>query len=94
MRSGECRFEFNSLDQVVSCSTRLSATEMSGTLIIGYGNPLREDDGVGWQVADQLLKNSEGSIKVLTAHTLAPTDLTEDSRPRVRLIPAVSALRS
>jgi hydrogenase maturation protease len=45
---------------------------MPGTLIIGYGNPLREDDGVGWQVADQLLKNSEGSIKVLTAHQLTP----------------------
>jgi hydrogenase maturation protease len=27
---------------------------------------------VGWQVADQLLKNSEGSIKVLTAHQLMP----------------------
>ena len=27
---------------------------MAGALIVGYGNPLRGDDGVGWKVAQRL----------------------------------------
>lgn len=44
----------------------------SGVLIIGYGNPLRGDDGIGWQVVDQLAKLAGDSTKVLTVHQLTP----------------------
>jgi hydrogenase maturation protease len=45
-------------------------------LIIGYGNPLRGDDGVGWQIADQLARLAGDSAKVLIVHQLTP-ELTE-----------------
>ena len=38
-------------------------------LIIGYGNPLRGDDGVGWRVAAAL---PDGAADVLTVHQLTP----------------------
>jgi hydrogenase maturation protease len=47
---------------------------MSGLpLVIGYGNPLRADDGVGWHVAQQLA----GAVPlvaatVITSHQLTP----------------------
>jgi hydrogenase maturation protease len=41
-------------------------------VIIGYGNPLRGDDGVGWRVADQLAKCIQESVEVLTVHQLTP----------------------
>jgi hydrogenase maturation protease len=46
---------------------------MCRALIIGYGNPLRGDDGLGWHVADRLteLLNDE-SAKILTVHQLTP----------------------
>jgi hydrogenase maturation protease len=46
---------------------------MSFKLIIGYGNPLRSDDGVGWHVAGELteqLPNSE--FEVVQSHQLMP----------------------
>jgi hydrogenase maturation protease len=44
----------------------------SGVLIIGYGNPLRGDDGIGWQVVEQLAKLAGDSTKVLAVHQLTP----------------------
>jgi hydrogenase maturation protease len=44
----------------------------SRLLIIGYGNSLRGDDGVGWQIADQLARLVGDSATVLTAHQLTP----------------------
>lgn len=46
---------------------------MCCALIIGYGNPLRGDDGFGWHVADRLteLLNDE-SAKILAVHQLTP----------------------
>jgi len=41
-------------------------------LIVGYGNPLRGDDGVGWRVADQLAKFVGESAQVLAVHQLTP----------------------
>jgi hydrogenase maturation protease len=41
-------------------------------LVIGYGNPLRGDDGVGWRIADQLAKLAGDSATVLTVHQLTP----------------------
>lgn len=48
-------------------------------LIIGYGNPLRGDDGVGYQIADQLARLAGDSANVLTVHQLTP-ELTEPIR--------------
>jgi len=43
-------------------------------LVIGYGNPLRGDDGFGWAVADRLSEEFAGdeSVRVLAAHQLTP----------------------
>jgi hydrogenase maturation protease len=46
---------------------------MSRTLVIGYGNPLRGDDGLGWQVADCLAKVvADEKTKILAVHQLTP----------------------
>jgi hydrogenase maturation protease len=43
------------------------------TLVIGFGNPLRGDDGFGWEVAARLTSvENDGSIEVLTVHQLTP----------------------
>jgi hydrogenase maturation protease len=46
---------------------------MKKTLLVGYGNPLRGDDAVGWVVAS-LLSSSEGeeALRVRTLHQLLP----------------------
>jgi len=44
----------------------------SGLLIIGYGNPLRGDDGIGWKVVHQLAKLAGDSTTVLAVHQLTP----------------------
>lgn len=46
---------------------------MAHTLIIGYGNPLRGDDGLGWHVAQRLaavLPQHRARIEV--CHQLTP----------------------
>lgn len=46
---------------------------MQRTLIIGYGNPLRADDGVGWQAARRLAALlQDESVKTLALHQLTP----------------------
>jgi len=50
---------------------------MARVLIIGYGNPLRSDDGLGWHAAVQLFRNSASrDVEVLPCHQLTP-DLAE-----------------
>jgi hydrogenase maturation protease len=46
---------------------------MRSALVIGYGNPLRGDDGIGWHAAHRLaeLANSD-AIHVLAVHQLTP----------------------
>jgi len=44
---------------------------MSRVLIIGYGNPLRGDDGVGWAVAEMLAERNP-ALTVLARHQLTP----------------------
>jgi hydrogenase maturation protease len=39
-------------------------------LLIGYGNPLRGDDGVGWLLASQLTPT--GTTRIIAAHQLVP----------------------
>jgi len=41
-------------------------------LIIGYGNPLRSDDGIGCLIAKELAKRIGESATVLTVHQLTP----------------------
>jgi hydrogenase maturation protease len=42
-------------------------------LIIGYGNPLRGDDGVGWEVASRLaVIIPEEAAHIVTVHQLTP----------------------
>lgn len=41
------------------------------TLIIGYGNPLRRDDGIGWEVV-QALNNLPDDVMCIATHQLTP----------------------
>jgi hydrogenase maturation protease len=45
---------------------------LAEVVIIGYGNPLREDDGAGWYVVDRLAERLGDSAKVLRLHQLTP----------------------
>jgi len=50
---------------------------MARVLIIGFGNPLRSDDGLGWYAAIQLFRSAASpDIEVLPCHQLTP-DLAE-----------------
>ena len=50
----------------------------AGVLIVGYGNPLRSDDGVGWHAARLLATDPRlDRARVLACHQLAP-ELAED----------------
>jgi hydrogenase maturation protease len=53
---------------------------MTQILIIGYGNPLRCDDGVGWRAAEALSLNLPfPEIEIIARHQLAP-ELAESLR--------------
>jgi hypothetical protein len=71
MRSAGCRSISNCWAREMKYWTKSKETNMSGALarkltererpagqllIIGYGNPLRGDDGIGWQISDQLAR--------------------------------------
>ncbi|RJP33404.1 MAG: hydrogenase maturation protease [Candidatus Omnitrophota bacterium] len=46
---------------------------MAHVLIIGYGNPLRGDDGLGWVAARRIEKEFAGEeMRVITSHQLTP----------------------
>ena len=42
------------------------------TLIIGYGNTLRQDDGVGRYLAEQIAEEQWPECQVLSVHQLTP----------------------
>lgn len=56
--------------------TPLSPTRERGTThsacIIGFGNPLRQDDGFGWRVAERLIEAPTEAIQVITCPQLVP----------------------
>jgi hydrogenase maturation protease len=56
---------------------------MPHTLIIGYGNPLRGDDGFGWHAAVRLqeLIRDEG-VEILAVHQLTPELMEPITRAR------------
>jgi hydrogenase maturation protease len=46
---------------------------MAKALIIGYGNPLRGDDGLGWHVAHALEREGYGEdVEIIACHQLTP----------------------
>ena len=46
---------------------------MKPALVIGYGNPLREDDGIGWRAAELVeSKLPAGAVEVMQRHQLTP----------------------
>jgi hydrogenase maturation protease len=50
---------------------------MTRVLVLGYGNPLRTDDGLGWHVAVQLFRaNTSPDVHIVPCHQLTP-DLAE-----------------
>lgn len=59
---------------------------MAKTLIIGFGNPLRSDDGAGWRAACLLEKRvHRPDVTVLVRHQLTP-ELAEDLSHAERVI--------
>jgi hydrogenase maturation protease len=53
---------------------------MKKILIIGYGNPLRSDDGIGWRAAEELSEHPPSAgVKVLVCYQLTP-ELSDDVR--------------
>jgi len=45
---------------------------MARIVVLGYGNPLRGDDGVGWRVAEAVANRWPGYPMVRTGHQLVP----------------------
>lgn len=45
---------------------------MDRTLVIAYGNPLRSDDGVAWQAAEELKRILPNPAHVICVHQLTP----------------------
>ena len=67
---------------------KLPARDMSRTmpriLIVGYGNPLRSDDGVGWYAAEELSRRlSSEHAEIVTCHQLTPELAEQASRAEV-----------
>lgn len=63
---------------------------MAGVLVIGIGNPLRTDDGVGWRAIERIDTDSRlAGATTLTTHQLLPELALDVSRAeRVVLIDA------
>jgi len=63
-----------------------------GALVVGYGNPLRTDDGVGWHVAERLFHMASRAddprlegVAVLRRHQLTP-ELALDISAATRVV--------
>ena len=53
----------------------------AGALVIGYGNPLRGDDGIGWHAAELLAGDPRlDGAQVLRSHQLVPELAVDVSR--------------
>ncbi len=65
---------------------------MACILFIGYGNPLRGDDGFGWHLAQRLQDHfREGEIEVAATHQLTPELAEPISRARYVIFADASA---
>lgn len=59
---------------------------MTAVLVIGYGNPLRGDDGFGWHVAQSLCQDEAGgALEVIACHQLTPELAELVSRVRLAI---------
>jgi hydrogenase maturation protease len=59
---------------------------MARILIVGIGNPLRSDDGLGWHVARELARGLvRDDIQVVAAHQLTPEISERASRAELVL---------
>jgi len=45
-----------------TCPTWRRSPTCAHTLVVGYGNPLREDDGIGWRAAELIERKIEAEI--------------------------------
>src|SRR5208283_5436391 len=62
-------------------------------LIVGFGNPLRSDDGVGWQVAERLRDElARADVQVVARQQLTPE--IADLASRAERVLFVDAARS
>ena len=54
---------------------------MPHVLIVGYGNPLRGDDALGWRAAERLRERvHDPEVEILTLHQLTPELMDPVSR--------------
>ncbi len=49
-------------------------------LVIAYGNPLRCDDGVAWQAAEEIRRTLQPPAEIICVHQLTPELAEEASR--------------
>jgi hydrogenase maturation protease len=56
----------------MNVSARLQGECNAQPLLIGIGNPLRSDDGLGWAVAEQLSQDGDTDCNIHTVHQLTP----------------------
>jgi hydrogenase maturation protease len=64
----------------------------AGVLVVGYGNPLRSDDGIGWHAAGLLATDPRlDGARVLARHQLAPELAADVSRASLVVLVDASA---
>jgi hydrogenase maturation protease len=64
-------------------SDTVSESSIAGLLVIGYGNPLRGDDGVGPRVVEAIEELHLPGVRTLTCHQLSPEHAEPISQARV-----------
>lgn len=63
-------------------------------LIVGFGNPLRSDDGFGWHLAQRVERSVGPGIEAIAVHQLTPELVDElAGRHRVAFVDAAIDLR-
>ena len=59
---------------------------MALILIVGYGNPLKSDDSLGWRAAEEIVRQLPSpEIKVMRVHQLLPEIAEEVSRAELAI---------
>src|SRR5581483_571269 len=67
-------------------TSKLLLRQMARILIIGYGNPFKSDDGLGWHAAGLLRQQfSSSDIRVVQTHQLTPEMAEEASEVELAL---------
>ena len=63
----------------------MASSKQARVLVIGCGNPLRGDDGLGWHVTQALSNLNLEHLEVITRHQLTP-ELAEEIAAKDRVI--------